>query len=188
MDMKLFALLVGYVQSVVSKVSNAVKSVNGKTGEVTLTATDVGAAITARGLPTGGSIGQILTKNGSGNYACDWENICDSSEGNGWVVRKWSDGIAEAYYTSTGLVEFACTTAVGGIYESTAGTHVVNFPSSLFIAKPSLIISGTSNNSRYINIKHYGVENTNSVDLVGVSAQSASFIIDYSIYAIGKWK
>lgn len=80
MDMKLFALLVGYVQGVVSKVSNAVKSVNGKTGEVNLTATDVGAAVTARGLPTGGVVGDILRKTGTGNYQCEWATAWEAEQ------------------------------------------------------------------------------------------------------------
>lgn len=90
MDMKLFALLVGYVQGVVGKVSNAVKSVNGKTGEVNLTATDVGAAVTARGLPTGGAVGDLLRKSGTGNYQCEWGMAWEAEQlaGNLYIYRQ----------------------------------------------------------------------------------------------------
>lgn len=68
----LFGAIKSYVDKVTSGITAAVSSVNGKTGEVNLTATDVGAATTARGLPTGGVVGDLLRKTGSGNYQCEW--------------------------------------------------------------------------------------------------------------------
>lgn len=74
MDMKLFSMLIG-VASKATGGGGAVKSVNGKTGEVNLTASDVNAAPATRALPTGGSTGDALVKKSNSNYDVEWVNL-----------------------------------------------------------------------------------------------------------------
>ena len=130
--MKLFALLVGYVQSAISKVGNAVKSVNGKTGEVHLTASDVGAATTARGLPTGGTTGQIMIKKSATNYDVEWVEDVEYSTSGNWTIAKYHNGEAECWCEDT--QSHAMTAAMGSLYHSTSKS--VSLPANLFIAAP----------------------------------------------------
>ena len=51
-----------------------VSSVNGEVGAVVLDAADVGATPAGQGIPSGGTIGQVLGKTGSADYLTGWIN------------------------------------------------------------------------------------------------------------------
>lgn len=65
----------GYVNATQAKNAAPVQSVNGKTGSVSLSATDVNALpdnTPIHNVPSGGTSGQVLTKSSNSDYALEW--------------------------------------------------------------------------------------------------------------------
>ena len=65
----------GYVNATQAKNAAPVQSVNGKTGSVNLSATDVNALpdnTPIHNVPSGGTSGQVLTKSSNSDYALEW--------------------------------------------------------------------------------------------------------------------
>ena len=186
--------------------AGAVTSVNSKVGAVVLDASDVGALpsttvvptltsqlVNDSGFITSAQASPVQSVNGKvGNVVLDASDVgalpdtyvpYTDSTVDGWTVRTWADGTIEAWYQSPNNIIFNCSIASGPMYTSTAGQNVISYPTNLFASAPFLQITGSSNNSRFISIKNYKVVDATSLDLVVLSTQNASMVVEFSIYA-----
>lgn len=110
----------------------------------------------------------------------------------GWTYRKWSDGIAECWYSKT--VSAKINTATGSGYGSGAvsGSNV-SFPFT-FIATPTILVSlspaGSTTTPAYLTPHSTAAttEQTGTYQLNSMSSDSTSrnYIINYEVR--GKWK
>lgn len=122
--------------------------------------------------------------------SADAHDGCLTYTSDGWTVRKWDSGVAECWREVT-TETFACTSAIGSIYQSAAGQHQITYPTGLFTSVSNVQISATANNSRFINIWDYETNSTprtDWVDLVMMTAASTSILPTVHIYTIGRWK
>lgn len=110
--------------------------------------------------------------------------ITEEYEGETRIYRKWSSGIAECWYKwSSG--SFSPETAVGGFYGRTLGPF--DFPSGLFIEKPSAIFNLDSWGNGYFWGSARNVTK-DSFYLNVLRNDNAASAGSGTLYAIGKWK
>ena len=116
------------------------------------------------------------------NYVDEIEEIGTS---NGWIYRKWRNGISECWKNKTWSVSVSNAWGTGLYYGTITGE---NFPASLFITTPTISfqnITGTS--VMCMNSSDSSATNTGDIQVArGTSSSGAGGTI--SIHAIGKWK
>lgn len=129
-------------------------------------------------------------------YWTNWEYpvLCSSgyieSYGNSgiWHYRKWSDGYAELWGTTSQL-SFNVTTAWGNIFESPdLAPNISNFPFS-FVEAPHVSVSITNGNMNFLSIEQ-GSPDVNKVNQIFVTRPDSktNFSCKLKLYITGKWK
>lgn len=142
------------------------------------------------GLPSGGTVGQVLTKNSSADGDAIWADIVETGTDGMWTYRKWSDGTAECWGSITRTTAF--TAWASPVYYGT--TYALNeaYPTGLFVDTPTVIAAVSASNAADIWL---GVDSTRPGD----ATQSPSYYalrinpgnnttFTVSIHAIGRWK
>ena len=105
-----------------------------------------------------------------------------------WHYRKWSDGYAELWGT-TSVLSFNVTTAWGSVYESPElSGNVSNFPFS-FTQQPHVSISVVDSNMNILSIEQ-GSPAVNKVSQIFVTRPDSrtGFTCKLYLYITGKWK
>ena len=117
--------------------------------------------------------------------------VVESDVKNGWVYRKWKNGIAECWITKI-LTGGDSGTTWGSLYPFSAVTGEINYPIT-FAAIPAEIasISGSGTNACFL-YKESGTSNTTTHTANYRPAKAAGTFanqtITVSIQVVGKWK
>lgn len=108
-----------------------------------------------------------------------------------WIYRKWADGTAECWGTHSWTI--SSWTGWGSTYYSTV-LSVIDYPTNLFIAKPSVVADGHTSNGDTWLAGGGGATNTGTKDhtpsyfLMRANNGTSNITGYVSIHAIGKWK
>lgn len=114
--------------------------------------------------------------------------VVESGVSGSWRYRKWANGIAECWCSYLFQNEDV-TTVWGPIYESSG--HSLSYPSGLFVAVDSCIITpgGRSTRSVMLDIGGTSSNATHTPTFWFSRATTATGIdIDINCHAIGRWK
>ena len=109
-----------------------------------------------------------------------------------WTYRKWSDGVAECWGIVT--LNTAITTAWGSMYVGTTKMSKVNYPTSLFNAKPVETVTAQSPTNAIWVFAESGSTGVNSSTTTGIynicrpNQVTASSYYYLSFYVRGRWK
>lgn len=168
-----------------------VKSVNGNTGDVTVTVpSNTSDLVNDSGFVTSSSLSPVAT---SGDYD-DLTNtpvepavyVTQQGTGDGWTYRKWSDGTMEMWGTATDST--AANTSDGGGYR-TAGVTPSNFPVS-FTDVPIVNVSLRCGSLVMAPICIANPSTTSAGKWAGyrVSTNSNTAVKTFMFYCIGSWQ
>lgn len=109
-----------------------------------------------------------------------------------WTYRKWSDGVAECWGIVT--LNTAITTAWGSMYVGATKMSKVNYPTSLFNAKPVETVTAQSPTNAVWVFAESGSTGVNSSTTTGIynicrpNQITAASNYYLSFYVRGKWK
>lgn len=158
---------------------NSVNSIRPDTnGNVQVAAVDVGAVPVGQGLPAGGTVGQILTKNSQTDYSVSWSDPPD--EGADYI--KFPDGTLICWgHAGTG----------GGVSQSSFGAlWAVNYPINYTFPVPFIdypCISGSNRGGVGCVFEiDYTPTQLNNVTLARQT--NANIYVNFYWVAIGRWK
>ena len=124
-------------------------------------------------------------------YITSADYITEQGTSEIWTYRKWNSGIAECWGEKSWTI--SSWTSWGGTYYSTT-LSVINYPTNLFIAKPSVVADGHTSNGDSWLAGGGGATNTGTKDhtpsyfLMRASNGTNNITGYVSIHAIGTWK
>ena len=118
--------------------------------------------------------------------------IVEQGTSGNWTYRKWSDGVAECWSIVT--LNTAITTAWGSMYVGTTKMSKVNYPTSLFNAKPVETVTAQSPTNAIWVFAESGSTGMNSSTTTGIynicrpNQVTTSGYYYLSFYVRGRWK
>lgn len=110
------------------------------------------------------------------------DHVIETGTSGYWTYRKWESGIAECWMLWSGTLSHYWS---GGSFYGYS-TGVVDFPSGLFIATPSITADGAIGTAFYLGSTI--MASATGVNVASLTTVSGAQSCSYNVHAMGKWK